>query len=147
MLNGWSLVVRTSVLLLAAVGGFQDIARAQGARELPGTYTLVTVDGHQLPYAPVEPGRPADAPPPPAVTASTFTVLTDSTFRMSMTYRMGAPGAERTMERQFNGTYKAEGAGYTFTWTNAGRTPVALRGDTLVLNNEGILFAYVRQAH
>jgi hypothetical protein len=135
-----------ALLLLVAVGCSRSIARAQEPVAIPGTYMLVSIDGHAVPYAPPrEPDRPADAPPPPTIAASIFTVLPDSTFRMTMTYRMGPPGAERVSEGQFSGTYVREGAGYTFAWKNAGQTPVTLRGDTLTVNNEGMLFAYVRQ--
>lgn len=113
---------------------------------IAGTYVLVSIDGHPVPYAPPrEADRPADAPPPPTIAGSTFTVNADSTFQLTMSYRMGPPGAERATEGQFSGTYVRQGDGYNFTWKNAGQTPVALRGDTLVLNNVGMLFAYLRQ--
>jgi len=112
---------------------------------LPGTYALVSIDGHPIPYAPIHPGRPADAPPPPVVIGSIFTIKADSTFQQSMSYRVTREGTGQVLERSFSGTYVQEGSGYVFTWVNAGRTPVTLRGDTLVLNNEGMLFAYYRQ--
>jgi hypothetical protein len=64
---------------------------------------------------------------------------------MSMSYRVTRQGAEQVVENQFSGTYVREGAGYRFTWVNAGQTPVTLRGDTLILDNEGMLFTYCRQ--
>ncbi len=112
---------------------------------LPGTYSLVSIDGHPLPYAPVHPATPADAPPPPVVVGSIFTISADSTFTLSMSYRTTRQGTEQVFDRTFTGTYVLEGSGYRFTWVNAGQTPVRLRGDTLVLNNEGMLFAYHRQ--
>jgi hypothetical protein len=112
---------------------------------LPGIYALVSIDGHKLPHAPMHPGRPADAPPPPVVVGSIFTIKGDSTFQQTMSYRITQGGAERVVDGQFSGTYLPEGTGYVFTWTNAGRTPVMLRGDTLVLNNAGMVFTYYRQ--
>ena len=117
----------------------------QGSPAIAGTYGLASIDGHPLPYAPMHPGRPADAPPPPTVVAGSFTVNADSTFRTAMTYRMTMNGVPQLLERQFTGTYVRQAAGYNFTWVNAGQTPVTLQGDTLVLNNEGMLFNYVRR--
>jgi len=112
---------------------------------LPGTYALVSIDGHQLPYMPTPPGRPADAPPTPVVVGSTLTIKGDSTFQQIMNFRITWEGTERFGDRNFSGTYLQEGSGYVFQWTNAGQTRVTLRGDTLVLNNEGMLFTYHRQ--
>jgi hypothetical protein len=148
-----SSAVLTALLPLLVLGSSLDLPlpQATGAlvmqsqSGLPGTYALVTINGHPLPYAPMDPDRPADAPPPPVVTGSIFTVHADSTFQLSMSYRVTRQGAEQVFERQFHGTYVREGAAYNFTWVNAGQTPVTLRGDTLTLNNVGTLFAYVRQ--
>jgi hypothetical protein len=79
------------------------------------------------------------------IVGSTFTVNSDSTFRSTMSYRMTVRDVPQVVEREFSGTYAREGAGYKFTWLNAGQTPVTLQGDTLILNNEGMLFAYVRR--
>jgi hypothetical protein len=112
---------------------------------LPGTYTLVTIDGHSLPFAPVDRDRPANAPPPPTVVAGTFTVNADSTFRSSMTYRVPSGDTTRVFTGDFTGTYTREGEGYVFTWARAGQTPGTLRGDTLTVNNVGMMLAYVKQ--
>jgi hypothetical protein len=112
---------------------------------LPGTYVLVSIDGHLIPYAPMHPGRPVDAPPPPVVVGSIFKISADSTFRQTMSYRLIRQGTEEVVERSFSGTYAQDGSGYIFTWVNAGQTPVTLRGDTLVMNNEGMVFTFYRQ--
>lgn len=140
----------TAVLtLLAFLGPHRPEAASQtvsqGPPALPGTYSLVSIDGHPLPYAPVHPATPADAPPPPVVVGSIFTISADSTFTLSMSYRITRQGTEQDLDRTFGGTYVREDSGYRFTWVNAGQTPVTWRGDTLILNNEGMLFAYYRQ--
>jgi hypothetical protein len=117
----------------------------QNRPALPGAYALVSIDGHPIPYAPMHPGRPVDAPPPPVIIGSIFTIKADSTFQQTMSYRITRQGAEQVVDRHFSGTYVPEDSGYVFTWLNAGQTPVTLRGDTLVLNNEGMLFTYYRQ--
>lgn len=144
------LAVLASLLVMGfALGPHRSEAASQSASQdppaLPGTYSLVSIDGHPLPYAPVHPATPAGAPPPPVVAGSILTISADSTFTLSMSYRMTRQGAEQVFDRTFTGTYVWEGSGYRFMWVNAGQTPVTLRGDTLVLNNEGMLFAYHRQ--
>lgn len=125
--------------------GAPDAVALQGQAGIPGTYELATVDGHALPYVVNEPGRPADAPPPPTVVGGTFTVNPDSTFQHVMRFRITRNGTERLIENPGHGTYAREGEGYRFTWAGAGQTPLTLRGDTLIMDNEGTLFRYIRQ--
>jgi hypothetical protein len=139
-----SSITLVALMPFLAVGGFGVFSSRQQA-SLPGTYHLVTIDGHALPYSPSHADRPSDAPPPPVVLGSVLTVDPDTSFHMSMSYRVTRQGKEEVMERAFSGTYVADGPGYRFSWANAGQTPVTLRGDTLLLDNEGMLFAYLRQ--
>ncbi|MDE3129337.1 MAG: hypothetical protein KGL38_15105 [Gemmatimonadota bacterium] len=140
------------VPLLTAALGFTLVAaaapdaRAQAtASPIAGAYELVSVDGHAIPYAPVHPGRPADAPPGPEVVASTMMVRADGSFVMAMAYRMGTGEAQIFRAMPFSGTTRAEGDGWVATWQGAGETPLTLARDTLVMNNEGMLFRYVKR--
>src|SRR5512143_3297982 len=93
-------------MLIAAVAVFASVAVA-GARAsvgrvtstntqaLPGTYALVTIDGHPIPFAPTDAGRPANAPPAPEVVAATLVVRPDGSFIMAMAYRRTVSGVER----------------------------------------------------
>jgi len=137
--------VLVAVPLLLTLGCARRLPPVQASAGLPGTYGLVTIDGHPVPFTPADPDRPANAPPGPTIVASTFTVGPDSTFRMSMRYRMPMGDTGQVVQREFSGTYVRQGDAYNFTWAGAGQTPVSLRGDTLTLNNMGMLFAYVRQ--
>ena len=107
--------------------------QAAGTSELTGTYSLVTIDGHALPYIPSHEGGA------PQVVSSTLTLNADGTFRMSMSY--GAPSG-KTVSRDFSGTYTQEGNVLNMLWKGAGKTTATFEGSTLTLNNEGILFAY-----
>lgn len=148
-----SIAVVAALVPIVVLGAFQPTPRSgapdaialQGQAGIPGTYELATVDGHALPYVVNEPGRPADAPPPPTVVGGTFTVNADSTFQMVLRLRITRNGTERLIENPGRGTYLREGEGYRFTWQGAGQTPVTLRGDTLIMDNEGVLFSYLRQ--
>jgi hypothetical protein len=98
-----------------------------------GTYTLITIDGHELPYAPSHEGEQG-----PEIVASTFTINADGTFLMKMNYKAGS----RSSSRDFTGTYTFENSTFRFEWDNAGVTSATLEGNTFTMNNEGILFAY-----
>lgn len=128
-----------------AVVVLQQGAPAQTRSPLAGVYALVLIDGHQLPYAPAHAGRPANAPPMPEVLSSTFRVRPDGSFIMAMSYRSKVGGVERYFDNPFSGTCAPEGDSYVAQWDEAGRTRLTLKGDTLVLDNEGVLFAYLKR--
>ncbi len=140
-MNSRLLAAATAFLVTAPI-----MARAQAAPPpIVGMYQLVTVDGHAVPFRPVHPGAPANAGPGPEVLASTMTVRPDGSFLMAMAYRMTGPDkVERFRAMPFSGNWKAEGGGWTAQWEGAGLTPLTMAGDTLVMNNEGMLFAYLR---
>lgn len=144
--------IRPSVLI-ASVLVFACVAVA-GAREsvgqvtstnshaLPGTYALVTIDGHPIPFAPTDAGRPANAPAPPEVVAATLVVRPDGSFIMAMAYRRTVSGVERFQATPFTGTTTPDGAGFLAHWDGAGTNKLTFAGDTLIMDNEGIRFAY-----
>ncbi len=136
------LILAAGAILLAA----PQPSRAQETQPtIAGMYQLVTVDGHAIPFRPVHPGAPANAGPGPEVLASTMTVRPDGSFIMAMAYRMAGPDkVELFRAMPFSGSWKAEGSGWTAQWDGAGLTPLTMAGDTLVMNNEGMLFAYLK---
>jgi len=101
--------------------------------EHAGTYTLIAINGNKLPYTPPHEGGA------PQVRSSTFTLNADGSFGNTMSY--GTPSGQ-TMSRDFSGNYTRESERFTFYWKGAGMTTATLNGDTLTMNNEGILFAY-----
>ena len=104
------------------------------AADVAGTYTLVTVDGHAIPYAPMHQGQRA-----PTIVSSTLTLDEGGRFESKMSY--GKPdGGE--FSRDFKGTYVRKGSELVMTWEGAGRTTVTIDGGTLTMNNEGMLFVY-----
>ncbi len=138
-----AVAVLAPIVILAAFAPGASAPQAQAG--IPGTYQLVSVDGHALPYTLVEPGRPADAPPPPTIVGGTFTVGADTTFQHVMRLKLTRNGEDRVIENPGRGTYARDGERWLFTWQGAGQTPVTLRGDTLVMENEGTRLSYVRQ--
>ena len=136
------LIAIASAGLLCAISG---VAQSQAAlASLAGIYRLVTVDGHAIPFTPVHPGAPANAGPGPEVLASTMIVRPDGSFIMAMSYRFVVDKQPRFTAQAFSGRWQSEGDAYVGRWDGAGSTPLRLSGDTLVMNNEGMLFAYRR---
>ena len=110
---------------------------------LPGRYTLADVEGHALPYAPTEPGRPANAPAL-EVLASTLVVQPDGHFAMAMAYRVRQGDREQIFTNLFLGTIEKGASGLVMHWEGAGQTPATLEAERLAFSNEGQAYAYRR---
>lgn len=98
-----------------------------------GTYTLVTIDGNKIPYAPPHKGGGA-----PQVVSGAITLNGDGTFTSAMSYNLPTGVASR----QFSGTYTRNGSRFSLQWKGAGTTTATLEGNTFTMDNEGLLFAY-----
>lgn len=139
------LVALAAGMACLAVAGAQTSAWRDAStvgRDLPGTYVLMTIDGHPIPFAPTHPGRPANAPAGPEVLAATLLVRPDGSFIMAMGYRLTVNGVERFQATPFTGTTSPDGAGFIARWDGAGANKLAFAGDTLIMENEGVRFAY-----
>jgi hypothetical protein len=99
-----------------------------------GIYTLVTIDGNKLPYAPPHEG----GAPQILVLAGTITLNADGTFASAMTYDLPAG----VTSQQFSGTYTRDGSRFSLRWKGAGTSAATLEGSTFTMDNEGSLFAY-----
>ena len=140
-------VLIASVVVFACVavaGARASVGRATSTNgpALPGTYVLLAIDGHPIPYAPIDAGRPANAPPAPEVLAATLVVRPDGSFIMAMGYRRTVSGVERFQATPFTGTTTSDGAGFLARWDGAGANKLTFAGDTLIMDNEGVRFAY-----
>jgi len=112
---------------------------------LPGRYTLVDIEGHALPYAPTEPGRPANAPSL-EVLASTLILRSDGQFVMAMAYRVRQGGTEHFLANPFTGTIVPNTNGYVMRWEGAGETSATWEAERFTFTNEGQTFTYRRQS-
>ncbi len=110
--------------------------KVEGSGEFAGTYHLVTIDDHAVPYAPVHEGHQA-----PQIVSSILTLNGDGKFISTMKY---GETPNLTGSRDFKGTYTREGSGLTLSWEGAGQTNVTLEGDKITMNNEGMFFVYQR---
>jgi hypothetical protein len=100
-----------------------------------GQYALVAIDGHSLPSAANRSAWP--------VVAGTLTLQPNGTFRLETNYDAKSEGGKSSL--QFSGTCYSAGTDVRMVWDGGGLTNLTLRGDTLVLNNEGTLYSYVRR--
>ena len=98
------------------------------------TYHLVSVDGHQLPFAPKHRGRQD-----PEIVSGAITMYNDGTFHATMTYQNPSGG---TMSREFKGTYPREGSISSLNWEGSGETPVTMENTKLTMDSEGLRFVY-----
>lgn len=115
-----------------------------GARSsLAGSYTLVLVNGQPLPYVGSDPDAPPTAPKA-EVLGGGFVIRPDATFIAASGFRVLIPNAPRTVVRPMSGRIESQGATFTAYWDGMGRTPVTVIGDTLVIDNLGMKFAYLR---
>lgn len=128
------MVLVIAVLVLVPVVGKMAQNNRDAARTGQGAYTLVSVDGHALPYSPYHEGQQS-----PRIIAGSIKLREGGAFVSSMSFSRPVGGP---MIRQFEGTYVKEGDDYLLRWEGAGQTQVTIEGDTLTMNNEGNLFVY-----
>jgi hypothetical protein len=109
---------------------------------LVGQYALVAVDGHALPYAPRVRGGSAGAPAWPVVSGSLALNL-NGTFRLETSYDASTDGGRKSF--QFGGTCYTSNDEVRMVWDGGGLTNLKARGDTLLLDNDGTAYSYVRR--
>jgi hypothetical protein len=76
------------------------------------------------------------------VEAGTLLLRPDGTFRLETSYATSADGARSFA---FKGTCFSVGSSFRMVWEGGGQTALSVRRDTLVVNNEGTLFSYLRR--
>ena len=108
--------------------------RAGGGIAAPaGVYTLVSVDGKELPASISHEGATL------RVGSGTFTINTNGTCS-SKTIFVPASGAE--VVREVSAVYTRDDSKLNMQWKGAGRTIGTIEGNTFTMNNEGMIFVY-----
>lgn len=112
-------------------------ADAPGTRDITGTYALVSINDHSLPFV------MTNEPPGVRVTGGSFTISADGTCGSTIAYVMpsGQSGS-----RDVRATWIRDGSRLTMTWQGAGTTTGTVEGDRFSMKNEGQEFTY-RRAH
>jgi hypothetical protein len=104
-----------------------------------GEYSLLSVEGQPLPFAPRTRGGTADASARPLVSGS-FSLKGDGTFQLQTVY--DPPGQSASTG---SGACYPEGDQLKMAWDGGGMTNITVRGDTVLLKREGLSYAYLRK--
>jgi len=121
-----------AVLTLVAVTGCKN-ENPPAAMEPTGVYTLVSVDGKNVPCSVTHEGVAL------TVKSGSFTLNADGTCRSLSTF---AVPLNPDVSRDVKATFTRQGAELTMHWQGAGVTKGNLDGDTFTMNNEGMIFSY-----
>ena len=98
-----------------------------------GTYTLVSVDGKQLPCTLQHGGQS------PTIKSGSFIINADGTCSSKVDFSLPSGGDTC---REVKASYTQEGSTLTMKWQGAGTTLGTVEGDAFTMNNEGMIFAY-----
>lgn len=100
-----------------------------------GQYTLVSVDGQNVPCAVKHDGAAL------TIKSGTFVINADGTCSSLVNFT--APtGSDAS--REVKATYTRDGVSLTMKWEGAGMTTGKVEGNTFTMNNEGMVFAYTK---
>jgi hypothetical protein len=123
--------------LLLALGLFisacKPDAKVATATDATGVYTLVAVDGKQLPASVSHDGAALQ------VRSGRFAIKSDGTCSSHLVF-VTPSGAESS--REASAIYTQEGAKLSMQWKGAGKTTGTIEGNTFTMDNEGTVFAY-----
>jgi hypothetical protein len=108
-------------------------AGLSGGPDLSGVYTLVSVDGKDVPTSISHEGASLE------VRSGTFTLNADGTCSTKTIF---VPPTGSEVAREVSATYTQDGSTLTMKWEGAGETVGTLQGGTFTMNNEGIVFVY-----
>ena len=122
-----------AVLLLLAITGCKNESRGATQVSLAGVYTLVSVDGKDVPSNLTHEGVAV------VVKSGSFTINADGTCRSLSVF---AVPPHPDVNRQVDATYTQSGAELTMSWKGAGMTKGEVSGNTFTMNNEGMIFVY-----
>jgi hypothetical protein len=105
-------------------------------------YVLLSIDGQRLPYAPTVARNVALAPA--EVVSGTLTLQPNGAFSIATFYRDTKPQKnDGGFDIKYSGICAPEGDAYRMFWEGGGDTQLAISGDTVTVNNSGVLFRYV----
>ena len=126
------LCLLTATLLLAATG-CKPGADANANPDPTGIYTLVSVDGKNVPCDLTHEGVTL------TVKSGVFTITADGHCRSQMNFSVPQRG---DMSREVKATYTRQGAELTMQWEGAGMTLGNVHSNTFTMTNEDMVLAY-----
>ena len=125
---GWLPVV----LALAAAGCNQKPPVAAAA-DPTGTYTLVSVDGKNVPCTVQHEGHTLE------VKSGAIILNADGSCSSKTVF---VPPSGNDVSNEVAATYTRQGSNFTMQWKGAGTTTATVQGDTFSMNNEGMILSY-----
>jgi hypothetical protein len=128
-LGCWLLALLTAI----AFAGCSHDSTTTADTNPAGFYTLVTVDGKQVPCSVTHEG--ADM----TVKSGTFTISADGTCSSRINFSEPPKG---DVNRVLSATYTRDGATLTLKWEDGGTTTGSLDGNKFTTDNEGMTFVY-----
>lgn len=120
-------------LLLCMLARGQAQTADKAATSPAGVYTLLSVDGKNVPCVINHDGRKMN------VQAGTFTITTNGQVTSVMTVSVGD---RKDIRIERTATYTVKNSELTMKWQNAGMTKGALAGQTFTMTNEGMAYVY-----
>lgn len=129
--------VQVSAIVIVAVlaGGCGNVTPDSTNSVPAGTYRLIQVNDHPLPYTVPHEGRM------PTIQSGKFTFAADGSCLSQV--RFSLPQGGET-ERTVRATYTRRGAEFILKWEGAGVNTGTLNSNTFTMNNEGMIFRYVK---
>lgn len=127
-----------AVLLLLALTGCKNAASTTAGINPRGIYTLVSVDGKDVPCSLTHEGAKM------AIKSGIFTINNDSTCRGLTTFSVPP---YKDIHREVKANYTQKGAELTMRWAGAGTTKGSINGSTFTMNNEGMVLSYRREQY
>ena len=100
-----------------------------------GSFALVSVDGQPVPYTVQHEGVPL------TIKAGAFIIKADGTCSSKVVF---SPTSGGESSHEVKATYTRQGPTLTMKWEGAGTTTGTIEGDIFTMNNEGMVFTYLR---
>jgi len=126
-------------LLVACLTGFTGCGgRPAGNLDpaIAGEYKLLSVNRRPVPVSVRKEGEVVQ------VLSGSLHLRTDGTCRSRLVL---APGAGLQVNREVRATCSFDGSRLTLQWEEGGSAGGSIRGDTITLNNEGLILYYRKQ--
>ena len=121
------------VTVLLSLTGCKGQSGATTGVDPAGAYTLVSVDGKNVPCQIKHQGAAM------TVKSGAFTINPDGTCRSQTTFSVPP---HKDINREVKATWTRDGNKVTMKWEGAGTTTGKVSADTFTMNNEGMVFTY-----
>lgn len=129
----------SSLCFLLAVGLVMSACKKQESgsadTDPAGVYALVSVNGSRVPTSVSHDGTTVE------VRSGNFTISADGTCSSETVF---VPPSGTEVTRESTATYTKDGSSLTMQWEGAGRTVGTIEGNTFTMDNEGMVFVYMK---